>query len=55
MRTREEFEEMFKVVGAILENPDNEDDEATQAVYETLRWALREVDMAAALAYLPEP
>lgn len=55
MRTREEFEEMFKAVGAVLENPENEDDEPAQAVYETLRWALGEVDMASALAYLPEP
>lgn len=54
MRTKEEFDEMFEIVGARLEDPELEDDEILQAVFEALRWANGETDKANLLAYLPE-
>ena len=37
-RTSEEMKEAFSRVGNLLSDPDYEDDETLQAIYETLRW-----------------
>lgn len=38
MRTREEIEQAYKAVGTFLDNPDYEDDETLQAIYDTIKW-----------------
>lgn len=38
MRTKEELNKAYETIGSLLEQPDYEDDEIFQAIYETLRW-----------------
>lgn len=38
MRTKAEIEEAYEKVGSLLRNPDYEEDETLQAIYETIKW-----------------
>lgn len=38
MRTKEELDEAYRRVGELLNQEEYEDDEALQAIHDTLRW-----------------